>query len=121
MSRIDPLRGRLARRDLLKMTGAAAGAAALGDLTGRGVLPASERALARQDAANAIIFGVGTDVDELDPRTTDTQEGYYRRVRTSTTAWCSTISARPPSAPDWPNRGRFPTMASSTPSTCARA
>ena len=25
---------------------------------------------------NAIIFGVGTDVDELDPRTTDTQEGY---------------------------------------------
>ena len=75
MSRIDPLRGRLGRRDLLKMTGAAAGVAALGDLTGRGVLPARS-ALARQDAANAIIFGVGTDVDELDPRTTDTQEGY---------------------------------------------
>ena len=75
MSRIDPLRGRLGRRDLLKMTGAAAGAAALGDLTGRGVLPARS-ALARQDAANAIIFGVGTDIDELDPRTTDTQEGY---------------------------------------------
>jgi ABC-type transport system substrate-binding protein len=75
MSRIDPLRGRLGRRDLLKMTGAAAGAAALGDLTGRSVLPA-RTALARQDAANAIIFGVGTDVDELDPRTTDTQEGY---------------------------------------------
>jgi peptide/nickel transport system substrate-binding protein len=75
MSRIDPLRGRLGRRDLLKMTGAAAGAAALGDLTGGGVLP-QRSTFARQDAANAIIFGVGTDVDELDPRTTDTQEGY---------------------------------------------
>src|SRR5215218_2718343 len=75
MSRIDPLRGRLGRRDLLKMTGAAAGVAALGDFTGRGVLPVRS-ALARQDAANAIIFGVGTDIDELDPRTTDTQEGY---------------------------------------------
>src|SRR5215211_5248565 len=75
MSRIDPLRGRLGRRDLLKVTGAAAGVAALGDLTGGGGLPARS-ALARQDAANAIIFGVGTDVDELDPRTIDTQEGY---------------------------------------------
>jgi ABC-type transport system substrate-binding protein len=75
MSRIDPLRGRLGRRDLLKMTGAAASAAALGDLTGGGALP-QRSALARQDAANAIIFGVGTDVDELDPRTIDTQEGY---------------------------------------------
>ena len=75
MSRIDPLRGRLGRRDLLKMTSAAAGVAALGDLTGRGVLP-QRSALARQDSANAIIFGVGTDVDELDPRTIDTQEGY---------------------------------------------
>ena len=74
MSRIDPLRGRLGRRDLLKLTGAAAGAAALGDLTGG--VPPQRSALARQDAANAIIFGVGTDVDELDPRTTDTQEGY---------------------------------------------
>src|SRR5215218_1122819 len=75
MSRIDPLRGRLGRRDLLKVTGAAAGAATLGDLTGRGLLPARS-ALARQDAANAIVFGIGTDVDELDPRTIDTQEGY---------------------------------------------
>src|SRR5215204_742318 len=75
MSRIDPLRGRLGRRDLLKATGAAAGVAALGDLMGGKILPARS-ALARQDAANAIIFGVGTDVDELDPRTTDTQEGY---------------------------------------------
>jgi ABC-type transport system substrate-binding protein len=75
MSRINPLRGRLGRRDLLKVTGAAAGTAALGDLTGRGLLPARS-ALARQDAANAIVFGIGTDVDELDPRTIDTQEGY---------------------------------------------
>src|SRR5688572_21367955 len=75
MSRIDPLRGRLGRRDLLKVTGAAAGVAALGDLTGGRILPARS-ALARQDAANAIIFGVGTDVDSLDPRTIDTQEGY---------------------------------------------
>jgi ABC-type transport system substrate-binding protein len=75
MSRIDPIRGRLGRRDLLKITGAAAGTAALGNVTGQGVLP-TRAALARQDAANAIIFGVGTDVDELDPRTIDTQEGY---------------------------------------------
>src|SRR5215216_7663543 len=75
MSRIDPLRGRLGRRDLLKITGAAAGVAALGDLTGTGALPA-RTALARQDGGNAIIFGVGTDVDELDPRTMDTQEAY---------------------------------------------
>src|SRR5215212_4342702 len=75
MSRIDPLRGRVGRRELLKMTGAAAGVAALGEFTGRSVLPARS-ALARQDAANAIIFGVGTDVDELDPRTMDTQEAY---------------------------------------------
>ena len=75
MSGIDPLRGRLGRRDLLKVTGAAAGVAALGHFTGRGVLPARS-ALARQDGGNAIIFGVGTDVDELDPRTMDTQEAY---------------------------------------------
>ena len=119
MSRIDPLRGRLGRRDLFKVTGAAAGVAALGDFTGRGVLPARS-ALARQDAANAIIFGVGTDIDELDPRKTNTQEGYYCRLRTSTTAWCSTISARRPSGPDSPNRGRSRTTALSTPSSCAR-
>src|SRR5215203_2029350 len=75
MSRIDPLRGRLGRRDLLKVTGAAAGAATLGDLTGRGLLPA-QAVFARQDAANAIIFGAGTDVDALDPRVIDTQEAY---------------------------------------------
>src|SRR5215211_7559230 len=75
MSRIDPLRGRVGRRELMKMTGAAVGVAALGDFTGRGMLP-TPSAFARQDGSNAIIFGVGTDIDELDPRTTDTQEGY---------------------------------------------
>jgi ABC-type transport system substrate-binding protein len=75
MSRIDPLRGRLGRRDLLKVTGAAAGVAALSDLTGRSVLP-GRSALARQEAANAIIFGGGTDVDKLDPRQINTQEAY---------------------------------------------
>jgi peptide/nickel transport system substrate-binding protein len=74
MSRIGPLRSRLGRRDLFKISGAAAGTAALGNLTGRGVLPA-QSALARQDT-NAIIFAAGTDVDELDPRTMDTQEAY---------------------------------------------
>ena len=72
MSHADLTHSRLARRDLLKLTGAAAGAAALGGL---GVATSSQGALARQDTS-AIIFGVGTDVDELDPRTTDTQEGY---------------------------------------------
>jgi ABC-type transport system substrate-binding protein len=75
MSRIDPLRGRLGRRDLLKVTGAAAGVAALSDLTGKSVLP-GRSALARQEAANAIIFGGGTDVDKLDPRQINTQEAY---------------------------------------------
>jgi peptide/nickel transport system substrate-binding protein len=66
---------RLGRRDLLKMTGVAAGAAALGGLDRRDLLSA-EAAVARQDGTNVIVFGVGTDVDELDPRQTDTQEGY---------------------------------------------
>ena len=42
MSRIDPLRGRLGRRDLLKMTGAAAGVAALGDGDAEAFLDAVE-------------------------------------------------------------------------------
>jgi peptide/nickel transport system substrate-binding protein len=74
MTRFSTNRGRLDRRDLLKLTGAATGTAALGNLTSQTVMPATARA--RQDAANAIVFGVGTDVDELDPRQTDTQEGY---------------------------------------------
>ena len=72
MPHADLTHSRLDRRDLLKLTGAAAGAAALGGL---GVAMSSPGALARQDTS-AIIFGVGTDIDELDPRTTDTQEGY---------------------------------------------
>ncbi|MDQ2652334.1 MAG: ABC transporter substrate-binding protein [Chloroflexota bacterium] len=72
MSHADLTNARLVRRDLLKLTGAAAGVAALGGLS---AARAPQGALARQDTS-AIIFGVGTDVDELDPRTTDTQEGY---------------------------------------------
>lgn len=75
MSRLEPQNGRLGRRDLLKLTGAAAGSAALGGLAGHGPL-AVRSASARQDGTSTIIFGVGTDVDELDPRTVDTQEGY---------------------------------------------
>lgn len=63
---------RIGRRDLLKLTGAAAGGVALG-LGGK--IEAGQEVLARQDTT-AIVFGVGTDIDELDPRTTDTQEGY---------------------------------------------
>jgi ABC-type transport system substrate-binding protein len=75
MSHKDPFRSRLARRDLLKLTGAAAGATALGNLSGPAVMTA-EAAAALQDAASTIVFGVGTDADSLDPRTIDTQEGY---------------------------------------------
>lgn len=75
MSRLEPQHGRLGRRELLKLTGAAAGTAALGGIGGHGALPV-QAAIARQDGASTLIFGVGTDVDELDPRTTDTQEGY---------------------------------------------
>lgn len=75
MSHPDPAHSRLDRRGLLKLTGAAAGAAALAGVAtpGANLVQASA---ARQDAPTTIIFGVGTDVDELDPRTIDTQEGY---------------------------------------------
>ncbi|MBL8128306.1 MAG: twin-arginine translocation signal domain-containing protein, partial [Chloroflexia bacterium] len=72
MPHADLTHSRLDRRNLLKLTGATAGVAALGGL---GAARAPQGALARQDTS-AIIFGVGTDIDELDPRTTDTQEGY---------------------------------------------
>jgi peptide/nickel transport system substrate-binding protein len=75
MSPVEPRGNRLGRRDLLKLTGTAAGMAALGTMARPSALPASA-APARQDAANAIIFAVGTDVDELDPRQIDTQEAY---------------------------------------------
>lgn len=74
MSQIASRNGRIDRRDLLKFTGVAAGTAALVGMTRGGVSPV-ESVLARQDSSS-IIFGVGTDIDELDPRTTDTQEGY---------------------------------------------
>ncbi len=72
MPQSDLTHSRFDRRDLLKLTGAAAGVAAL---SGLGIAASPQGALARQDTS-AIIFGVGTDIDELDPRTTDTQEGY---------------------------------------------
>jgi ABC-type transport system substrate-binding protein len=73
MSRNDARSTRLGRRDLLKLTGAAAGMATLG----AGVSPlATSGAPARQDGTSTLVFGIGTDVDELDPRQIDTQEGY---------------------------------------------
>jgi ABC-type transport system substrate-binding protein len=64
----------LGRRALLKLAGAAAGAAALSDRIGFDLKPAAA-APARQDAS-AILFGVGTDLDSLDPRQINTQEAY---------------------------------------------
>lgn len=75
MSRPEPQSARLDRRELLKLTGATAGAAALAGIADPGANLVQANA-ARQDAPSTIIFGVGTDVDELDPRTIDTQEGY---------------------------------------------
>ena len=75
MIRPEPQSARLDRRELLKLTGTAAGAAALAGVAGPGASLVQASA-ARQDAPSSIIFGVGTDVDELDPRTIDTQEGY---------------------------------------------
>ena len=114
MSRIDPLRSRLARRDLLKITGAAGAA-----LSTRAFVT-SERALARQDTGNAIIFGVGTDVDELDPRTTDTQEAY---IVASNVYDCLVLYELGATTirPGLAEPGTFPTTDSSTPSTSDRA
>ncbi|MFN8593334.1 MAG: ABC transporter substrate-binding protein [Thermomicrobiales bacterium] len=77
MTRDEQRPTRLDRRDLLKLTGTAAALSALG-LQGSAAIP-SQSALAapaRQDAASTLVFGVGTDIDELDPRQIDTQEGY---------------------------------------------
>jgi ABC-type transport system substrate-binding protein len=76
-------RGRLGRRDFLKRTGAVAGApvvaAALAGLPGAAAAaPGGATAPARlrfQDTTT-LQFGIGTDVDYLDPRQTTTQEGY---------------------------------------------
>ena len=66
--RTKGLAGALDRRDLLKLTTGAVGAAALARAGGR-------VGAAQEDGAT-LIFAAGTDIDELDPRTTDTQEGY---------------------------------------------
>src|SRR5688500_441025 len=63
----------LGRRDLLKLAGGAAGAASL-IRASAGIAAAAVPA--HQELATALIFGAGTDVDELDPRQTDTQEAY---------------------------------------------
>ena len=64
----------LPRRELLKLTGVAAGAAALG-------LPAARTrpvaaAPARQAAGGTLLFGNGADLDLVDPRQINTQESY---------------------------------------------
>ncbi|MDP9364117.1 MAG: ABC transporter substrate-binding protein [Chloroflexota bacterium] len=66
-------RARLGRRDVLKLAGGVAGAAALARAA---ALRTTASVPTRQGVANALIFGVGTDVDELDPRQIDTQEAY---------------------------------------------
>jgi peptide/nickel transport system substrate-binding protein len=66
--RTQGLAGTLDRRDLLKLTTGAVGAAALAR--------ASVRVSAAQEGGDTLVFAAGTDIDELDPRTTDTQEGY---------------------------------------------
>ena len=64
----------LPRRDLLKLTGAAAGAAALG-LPAARTRPAAA-APARQAAGGTLLFGNGADLDLVDPRQINTQESY---------------------------------------------
>jgi peptide/nickel transport system substrate-binding protein len=71
--RTEALQTPLGRRDLFKMAGAAAGAAALAT---SGPRVGSAAPSAAQDGASTLIFAFGTDVDELDPRQIDTQEGY---------------------------------------------
>ncbi len=64
----------LGRRDLLKLGGGLAGAAALARTSG--LRATGTRASSRQAGDSALIFGVGPDADELDPRQIDTQEAY---------------------------------------------
>src|SRR5688572_28244293 len=75
----------LGRREFLKKSGAVAGArlaaaalAGVGSPSFAGAAPvaAAVRRAAMQGATGTLTFGAGTDVDELDPRTIDTQEGY---------------------------------------------
>ncbi len=68
---------RLDRRALLRLTGGAVGAVALaGVLSPAASTAAMVRRVASQGAGGSLTFGVGTDVDELDPRQIDTQEAY---------------------------------------------
>ena len=117
MSRIDPLRGRLGRRDLLKVTGAAAGVAALGDLPVK-VLPLGARTLARTRRTRSSSASAPTSM-RLDPARLTPRKA-TSPARISTTVSCSTISARPPSDPGWPNHGRSPRTVWSTRSTSGR-
>src|SRR5687768_16480524 len=71
--RTGVLRTPVGRRDLLKVAGGAVGAAALAGGRTRSLAAAPHAA---QGDTTTLIFAFGTDVDELDPRTIDTQEGY---------------------------------------------
>ncbi len=76
----------LGRRTFLKLTGGAAAAPLMAAaFAGSGVPRAASAApgssagrarVARQDADTTLIFAAGTDADALDPRQTNTQEGY---------------------------------------------
>jgi len=67
----------ISRRSLLKMGGAAAGATSLAALTGvRAPFALTAPLSTLQTGTDTLIFAFGTDVDELDPRQIDTQEGY---------------------------------------------
>ncbi|MBA3416608.1 MAG: ABC transporter substrate-binding protein [Chloroflexia bacterium] len=65
----------LRRRDFFKLTGAVAGTAGIAGAMGRQGASALA-ASARQDAAGALLFGAGADLDHVDPRQINTQEAY---------------------------------------------
>ncbi len=76
----------LGRRTFLKLTGGAAGAPLVAAALAGAAAPAPAIAapgssargtrIARQDADTTLIFAAGADADALDPRQTNTQEGY---------------------------------------------
>src|SRR4051794_8633256 len=75
------LRSRFDRRTLLKGAGAAAGAPVLaaalpGIASASGVAGSAASRHSYQDASQLIV-GISTDIDHLDPRQTNTQEGYF--------------------------------------------
>jgi ABC-type transport system substrate-binding protein len=72
---------RLDRRTLLKRTGAAAGGATLAGSSLSTAIAAGSgagigRLSGRHQDAGALLFGIGTDADHLDPRQINTQEAY---------------------------------------------